>query len=271
MINCIVIDDSEDAIKLMKRHIGAKPNLVLLETFIDPTAALNYIENNSVDLVFVDIQMPMISGLELIETLQARKGKALPHFILTTGHSEYALESYNYEIMDYILKPVTFKRFSMALDRYLNKTSNTNALQIVNSHAKTEVHDSNHLLQNHEVFLSNLKLKSGHAKISVPTFEGLQMINTDEIVKCTAEENYTHIFLLSDTRIMVSRLLKEYEELLADYNFFRIHNSCLINLAHVTKYIKGEGGYVVMRDGSSVEVSRRKKNELLLRLSIVQT
>jgi two-component system, LytTR family, response regulator len=271
MINCIVIDDSEDAVKLMKRHIGAKSSLTLLETFIDPTEALNYMESQAVDLVFVDIQMPVISGLELIETLQARKGKPLPHFILTTGHSEYALESYNYEIMDYILKPVTFKRFSMAIDRYLNKTSSANTLRIVNDKANNEARDSNHLLQNPEVFLSNLKLKSGHAKIAVPTFEGLQMIDTNEIVKCTAEDNYTHILLLNGSKIMVSRLLKEYEELLSDYNFFRVHNSCLINLEHVTKYVKGEGGYVVMPDGTCVEVSRRKKNELLLRLSIVQT
>ena len=95
------------------------------------------------------------------------------------------------------------------------------------------------------------------------------MINANEIIKCTADENYTHIKLTNNVKITVSRILKEYEELLSDLNFFRVHNSCLINLAHVTKYVKGDGGYVIMCDGESVEVSRRKKPELLAKLSLV--
>jgi DNA-binding LytR/AlgR family response regulator len=119
------------------------------------------------------------------------------------------------------------------------------------------------------VFLaSNVKSKS--AKIAIPTFDGLQMINADDIIKCIANESYTHIFLLRGQKITVSKLLKEYEELLDGYNFFRVHNSSLINLKHVTKYIKGDGGYVVMADGSNVEISRRKRNELLNKLSLVQ-
>lgn len=107
------------------------------------------------------------------------------------------------------------------------------------------------------------------AKISVPVFDGLQMLNTDDILKCTAHECYTEILLVDGSRIVVSRLLKEYEDILSAFNFFRIHNSYLINLRHVKKYIKGEGGYVVLSNGDSCEVSRRKKSELLQRLAIV--
>ncbi len=95
------------------------------------------------------------------------------------------------------------------------------------------------------------------------------MVSASDIIKCTADESYTHITLTNNTKITVSRILKEYEELLSDLNFFRVHNSCLVNLVHVTKYVKGDGGYVVMSDGSSVEVSRRKKTELINKLSIV--
>lgn len=107
------------------------------------------------------------------------------------------------------------------------------------------------------------------AKISVPVFDGLQMLNTEDILKCTAHECYTEIRLVDGSSIMVSRLLKEYEDMLSSFNFFRIHNSYLINLCHVKKYIKGEGGYVVMSNGESCEVSRRKKSELLQRLTMV--
>jgi len=113
------------------------------------------------------------------------------------------------------------------------------------------------------------KKDSGSAKISVPVFDGLQMLNTDDIIKCVAHESYTEIVLLDGSNLMVSRLLKEYEDILSTFNFMRIHNSHLVNLRHVRKYIKGEGGYVVMCDGISCEVSRRKKAELLQRLTVV--
>lgn len=112
--------------------------------------------------------------------------------------------------------------------------------------------------------------KSREARIAVPTFDGLQMISVDDIVKCIAHESYTEIVLICGTKFMVSRNLKEYEAMLTSFSFFRIHNSYLVNLRHVKKYVRGEGGYVLMADGHSCEVSRRKKHELLNRLSIVE-
>ena len=112
--------------------------------------------------------------------------------------------------------------------------------------------------------------KSREARIAVPAFDGLQMINVDDIVKCIAHESYTEIVLICGAKFMVSRNLKEYEAILAPFSFFRIHNSCLVNLRHVKKYVRGEGGYLIMSDGNSCEVSRRKKTELLNRLLIVE-
>jgi two-component system, LytTR family, response regulator len=113
-------------------------------------------------------------------------------------------------------------------------------------------------------------IKGREARIAVPAFDGLQMINVDDIVKCIAHESYTEIVLICGTKFMVSRNLKEYEAILAPFCFFRIHNSCLVNLRHVKKYVRGEGGYLIMSDGQSCEVSRRKKTELLNRLLIVE-
>jgi two-component system LytT family response regulator len=116
----------------------------------------------------------------------------------------------------------------------------------------------------------NLLVKSREARIAVPTFDGLQMVSINEIIKCIAHESYTEIVLQCGTKFMVCRTLKEYEDMLSPFNFFRIHNSSLVNLRHVKKYIRGEGGYLLMADGSSCEVARRKKHELVRRLSLIE-
>ena len=121
-----------------------------------------------------------------------------------------------------------------------------------------------------QLLLSNLQAKGKSVKIAVPTFDGLQMVHVDEIVRCTAMESYTEILLSNGTRLVVSKILKEYDDMLSDLNFLRVHNSHLINLIHVVKYIKGNGGYVLMSDGQNIEVSRRRKNELLNRLTRLQ-
>ena len=114
-----------------------------------------------------------------------------------------------------------------------------------------------------------LHTRSASAKISIPVADGLLMLNTNDIINCLAHDSCTQIVLSCGTRHLVPRVLKDYEALLSGFNFFRIHNSCLINLRHVKKYVRGEGGSVIMNDGQSCEVSRRKKTGLLDRLSVV--
>ena len=192
--------------------------------------------------------MPFQNGFALIEKFSK------PNFdvIFTTAYDHYAIKAIKYSAMDYLLKPIDVDELKAAVNKVEQKNKNSFAQ-----------------FPNFELLLSNIKSKGTSAKIAVPTFEGLQMINSSEIIKCTAHESYTEIVLSVGKKIMVSRILKEYEDLLSDFNFFRVHNSCLVNLAHVNKYVKGDGGYVVMSDGESVEVSRRKKNELLSKLSCI--
>jgi two-component system LytT family response regulator len=151
------------------------------------------------------------------------------------------------------------------------KTRNMDPI-IQGSVITTEKTETRHVKKKQSTDLNMLLslLQSRSAKISVPIFDGLQMLNTEDIVKCVAHESYTEIVLTCGSKYLVSRILKEYEMMLSGLNFFRIHHSCLINLRHVKKYIKGEGGYVLMSDGQCCEVSRRKKTSLLERLSIVQ-
>jgi two-component system LytT family response regulator len=248
MIRAVIVDDEEKGRLTLKNVIEKNcQNIQILDLCDSVLAATESIEKHNPDLVFLDIEMPFQNGFSLFEKFKN------PTFdvIFITAYDHYAIKAIKYSAMDYLLKPVDADELKAAVAKIKQK--------------KTSLQ-----LPDFELLLSNLKLKGNSAKIAVPTFEGLQMINSADIIKCTANESYTEIVLTSGKKIMVSRILKEYEDLLSDFNFFRVHNSCLINLAHVAKYIKGDGGYVVMIDGESVEVSRRKKNELLNKLALIQ-
>ncbi len=245
MIKALIVDDEEKSRITLKNLLAMYcPNVDVLELCDSVTSALKFIDERMPDLIFLDVEMPFHNGFTLLEKIKD------PSFqvIFTTAYDHYAIKAIKYSALDYLLKPIDSDELKAAVDK-----------------AEQNKNDSVSPAQNYELLFSNLKIKGSNAKIAVPTFDGLQMINSGDIIKCVADESYTHIYLVSGTRVTVSRILKEYEELLSDLNFFRVHNSCLINLAHVTKYIKGDGGYVVMSDGESVEVSRRKKQELLLK------
>lgn len=250
MIKALIVDDEEKSRITLKNLLAMYcPNVEVIELCDSVNSALKVIDRQMPDLIFLDVEMPFHNGFTLLEKIKD------PGFdvIFTTAYDHYAIKAIKYSALDYLLKPIDSDELKAAVDK-----------------AENNISKSIQSAPNFELLLSNLKVKGSNAKIAIPTFDGMQMITVSEIIKCTADESYTHITLINGTKLTISRILKEYEELLSDLNFFRVHNSCLINLAHVTKYIKGDGGYVVMIDGESVEVSRRKKNELLSKLTMVQ-
>jgi two-component system, LytTR family, response regulator len=247
MITAIIVDDEDKSRATLKTLVERYcPNVQVVDLCDSVNSALRSIEKNNPNLVFLDIEMPHLSGFDLLETAKN------PEFdvVFTTAYGHYAIQAIKANAIDYLLKPVDIDELKTAIAKVEQKQKSTGDK-----------------MRNFESLLSSVKSKS--AKIAVPTFEGLQMVRAEEIIKCTADECYTHITLVNGKKLTVSKLLKEYEELLSDLNFLRIHNSCVINLAHVTKYVKGDGGYVLMSDGETCEVSRRKKNELLSRLTLL--
>ncbi|MCD6065953.1 MAG: DNA-binding response regulator [Bacteroidetes bacterium] len=250
MIKAIIVDDEEKSRITLQSLIHLYcPGIEVVELCDSVQNALKAINRETPDLVFLDVEMPFQNGFTLLEEIKD------PSFavIFTTAYDHYAIKAIRYSALDYLLKPIDSDDLKAAVNKVktMKKPPGSSAIS-------------------YDLLLSNLKIKSGPIKIAVPTFEGLQMINSGDIIKCTADESYTHITLTSNEKLVVSKILKEYEDLLADLAFFRVHNSCLINLRHVIKYIKGEGGYVIMSNGESVEVSRRKKTELLNRLARLQ-
>jgi two-component system, LytTR family, response regulator len=250
MIHAIIVDDEEKSRSTLQSLLVKNCPSVKVTTLCESAeAAMKEIERQKPDLVFLDIEMPHQNGFTLLEKIKGTDFDV----IFTTAYDHYALKAIKFSALDYLLKPIDVDDLVAAVNKIENKTDRED----------DKVKDL-------ELLLSNLKIKSKQAKISVPTFDGLQMLDVEDIVKCAANESYTEIYLTNGTKLMVSRILKEYEDMLSDLNFFRVHNSYLINLRHVKKYIKGEGGYVLMADGETVEVSRRKKTDLLNRLSMVQ-
>lgn len=184
------------------------------------------------------------TGFDLLEKL----GSIDFEVIFTTAHSEYAIKAIKFSAIDYLLKPIDVDELRRAI-------------------AKVEKKQNGHLADRLEQLFQNLKSPNTESyKLALPTSEGLTFIKVNEILYCRASNNYTEIFMSDSKKHLVSRQLKEYDDLLAGHDFFRIHHSYLINLHYIINYVKGEGGYVIMNDDASLDVSRRKKEAFLERI-----
>jgi two-component system, LytTR family, response regulator len=205
------------------------------------------ITNAKPDVVFLDVQLNESTGFDLLKQLNEIRFEV----IFTTAFEKYAVQAFKFSAIDYLLKPVDPEDLIQAVKKLEQKLSKEDMSQKL------------------DVLFHNLKNISGVSKkISIPTISGLEFLDVSDIIRCQSDENYTNIFLREKTRrITVAKTLKEFEELLTEYNFFRVHNSHLINLAHIKSYHKGKGGSVFMADNSEIEVSTRRKEEFLKRIT----
>ena len=191
--------------------------------------------------------MPKGNGFDLLEKFDQVNFEV----IFTTAYGHYAIKAIKFSALDYLLKPIDIDELNIAVRKVEDQINSTKDEQ-ENESIKT-------LIEN----LNNTSMK----KIAIPDLEGITFVDIDDIIRCEADRNYTCIHLKNGRKLLSSKVLKEYEKLFADYQFIRLHNSHIINLSHVKRYIKGEGGTVIMSDESSVDVSRRRKSEFLERLS----
>jgi two-component system LytT family response regulator len=197
-------------------------------------------------LVFLDIAMPETNGFELLRQLPAINFE----IIFITAHSNYMTQAFHFSAIDYLLKPVDDDLLTEAVKRAGKRIAEkTTGLQI-------------------ETFLHNVQQKTNSQKIKlcIPSLRGFQVVDINEIIYCEANSNYTNFNFTSRPSICASKPIHEYEELLQDSNFVRIHKSFVVNLEHVKEYIRGEGGSVILTSGFEIEVSRRKKDLLMTRM-----
>lgn len=196
------------------------------------------------EIVFLDIQMQRETGFDLLTRIKDINFEV----IFTTAHSEYAIKAFKFSAIDYLLKPIDIQELKHAIEKVNKKLHDNISLRL------------EHLVQNLR------STSSENYKLALPTAEGLLFVKVSNIIYCEASSNYTEIVTEDGKKHVVSRTLKEYDEMLTDHNFFRIHNSYLINLNAIKKYVRGEGGYVVMNNDRSLDVSKRKKDSFLTRI-----
>ncbi len=238
MISIAVIDDEPKARETIVNILALSPlKIHIAGEAGDIRSAFELISGKSPDLVLLDIDLPDGTGFDLLKMFDQISFKV----IFITAHHEHAIRAFKFSAIDYILKPIQ----AVDLFRALEKT-------------KAEI-DKEEMVFKLGTLLSNLdKLK----KIVLKTAESIHIINVEQIIRCEADVNYTRFFLTGGKKLLVSKPLKEFDELLSPAGFFRTHQSHLINLEHMLRYEKTDGGYLVMDDNSAVPVSTRKKEEL---------
>lgn len=248
MIKALIIDDEPSAIntlRLMVKHY--LPEITELKTTTDPHEGLLLLRTFQPQLLFIDIQMPLLTGFELL--------KQVPHIlfniIFTTAHDAYAIDAIRFSALDYLLKPIDADELKAAFDRFL---------------LKQESDKNNQLLYNN--FMHNINTQDKKEfKLALPTTRGTFFYKPDDIIRLEGESNYTKFFFADKRNLLTSRTLKEYEEILVNHGFIRVHKSHLLNKAHVVNYTSD--GQLTMTDQSKVEISRRRKDEVMQQLKDV--
>jgi two-component system LytT family response regulator len=239
-MNCIIIDDEKHCIKTLSNLLEVYFSEVkILATCSDSTKAFDLIREHRPDCIFLDIEMPLLNGFDLLSKFD----QIFFDVIFTTAYDSYAIKAIKYSALDYLLKPIDKEDLAVAIEKLKNKQGTISKAQL---QMATAVH--------------NRQLPD---TIALPTTDGLTFAPVNEIIYCTADGSYTRVSMLDKSEILLSKTLGDVEELLTEYHFFRIHHSTLINLKQVKKYIRGEGGEVVMSNGKSLLVARTRKADFL--------
>ncbi len=245
MIKTIIIDDEPYCCETLEAMIGKFcPELTVAAVLHSGVDALDVFSRFSPQLVFLDIEMPHMTGFEFLEKVQSVNFAV----IFTTSYDQYAIKAIRMSALDYLLKPIDRVELIQAVGKVSKTLKNPTDLQL------------DLLLQRFNLPKTSVKI------IALPTMEGLEMVDIDSIISCSSDGNYTNFFLKGNKKLTVSRTLKDVEELLSEYPFVRVHNSFVVNINEIRKYIKGEGGYLVMTDGTTIDVSRTRKDMLLQKL-----
>lgn len=242
MLTAIIIDDEINGrIALKQKLKDYCPSVNVLAEAENGRVGMDMIQKNNPQLVFLDIEMPEMDGFEMLIHIPEKKF----HLVFTTAYDHYAIKAIKYAAFDYLLKPIDIDELKMTIERL----SNQPVPNLTNKKLET--------------LEQNLLTKPFLNKIAIPTLEGLLFFDISHIVHLEAQSNYTMIYFDDHSKLMASRTLKEFEEILPSDIFFRPHNSHIINLQYIKRYLRGDGGQVEMKNGTYILVSRRKKEEFL--------
>lgn len=242
MLKAIVIDDEPYCCETISMLLEDNTDVQILAECSNGEEGLGAIRKYKPDLVFLDVEMPKMNGFEMLEQLKTVDFE----IIFTTSYDQYALKAIRWSAIDYLLKPVDQAELNNAVLKVIRRKQNSIAEQL-------------------EILMQKLHLPpTPSAKMAMPTMEGFQMIRIDSIIYCESDSNYTILHAKDGKKTVACRNLKDFEELLEEHAFVRVHRCYVVNMNEVEKYVKGDGGYLVMSNGTSIDVSRNRK-ELLLK------
>lgn len=248
-VTCIIVDDELQNQEVLARMIDLFcPTVKVLGRAENVEHAVTLINETKPDVVFLDIEMPGGNGFTLFDHFKN------PSFytVFTTAHAEYAIKAIKFAAFDYLLKPINLTELKRAVEKVAERTRSGFLANNNSGQKMADVLRTNRKNHNYDF-----------SKIALPTSDGIEFYEVSDILRCEADRAYCVFHMLNKKRIIVSKSLKEYEDILAEANFFRVHKSNMVNVKHVTKYLKGKGGFAQLSDGSLVAVAVRKKEEFL--------
>ncbi|CAN5437650.1 LytTR family DNA-binding domain-containing protein [soil metagenome] len=247
MIKAVIIEDEKRSAKLLSNLLKEYcPEVELAGSASTVADGFQLIQKYSPDVIFLDIEMQKETGFDLLEKFDEIKFE----IIFTTAFENYAIRAIKFCAIDYLLKPIDVDELKAAVGKVLRS------------------HQKNQLNSKLEAFMQNRRnVNPDQFQIALPSTQGMTILRINEILYLKSDRQYTIFYLKSGEKIMTSKNLGEYEELLVEHNFFRVHHSSLINIGEVKKYIRGEGGTIVMSNGEQIDVSKRRKESFLKHFS----
>jgi len=247
MVRTILVDDEPRGLNTLKKLLQEYcPEIKVIAECTDADTAKDKIELLEPQLAFLDISLPGKTSFDLLSELD----KINFEIIFVTAHNEYALDAFHYSAIDYLMKPIDEDKLIDAVRRAVKRV----AMNSVNNNVSTLLHN----LQKAQV--------PQEMKLCIPSLKGFQVVELKDILYCEASGSYTNFFFVDKHSICTAKTIHDYEDLLEDAGFVRIHKSFLVNLLHVKEYLRGEGGSVILSNGHEVEVARRKKDLLIAKM-----
>jgi two-component system LytT family response regulator len=246
MITALLIDDDQHLRAGLKALLDRYTNdITIVGEAESVKTGIAAIEKWRPQVIFLDIHLSDGTGFDILDNLAKAKGNIKSHIVFITAHEQYAVKAFKFSALDFILKPVDPEELQNTIDKIKTVVGKTNSFDHI------------------DLLLENIRKKVDNFKrIALSTSDGIHLFDVADIIRCEAKINYTQFFIKNHKPVLISRTLKEYEELLAEHGFERIHQSHLINLSYLKSYIKNDGGYVIMADNTSIPLAQSKKDKL---------
>lgn len=246
MITALLIDDDKHLRTGLKALLERYTNDIFIVGEAESVkTGIAAIEKLRPQVIFLDIHLTDGTGFDILERISQVSGKIKAHIVFITAHEQYALKAFKFSALDFILKPVDPEELQQTMAKIKDAVGKNNSFE------------------NIDLLLENIRKKVDNFKrIALSTSDGIHLFEVSDIIRCEAKINYTQFFIKNHKPVLISKTLKEYEELLGEHGFERIHQSHLINLAYLKSYIKTDGGYVIMADNVNIPIAQSKKEKL---------